>query len=56
MTHRERLLRTLRHEAVDRVPDYEFGAWQQTVNRWHQEGLPAERKGVWQPMSLARKL
>jgi uroporphyrinogen-III decarboxylase len=47
MTHRERLLCTLRHETVDRVPDYEFGAWEQTIDRWHQEGLPAERKGVW---------
>jgi uroporphyrinogen decarboxylase len=47
MTHRERLLRTLRHEAVDRVPDYEFGAWQQTIDRWHREGLPEDYKDVW---------
>ena len=51
MTHRERLLRTLRHQTVDRVPDYEFGAWQQTVDRWHQEGLPAECKGVWEAIN-----
>lgn len=47
MTHRERLLRTLRFETVDRVPDYEFGAWDQTINRWHKEGLPQEYAGVW---------
>lgn len=47
MTHRERLLRTLRFETVDRVPDYEFGAWDQTINRWHKEGLPQEYTGVW---------
>ena len=40
MTHRERLLRTLRHETVDRVPDFEFSAWAQTINRWRKEGLP----------------
>jgi hypothetical protein len=51
MTHRERLLRTFRHEPVDRVPDYEFGAWEQTVRRWHKEGLPAEREGVWQAIN-----
>jgi len=42
MTHRERLLRTLRFQEVDRVPDYEFGAWRQTIDRWHGEGLPQE--------------
>ena len=47
MTHRERLLRTLRFQPVDRVPDYEFGAWQQTIDRWHKEGLPEECGGVW---------
>jgi hypothetical protein len=47
MTHRERLLRTLRFQPVDRVPDYEFGAWQQTIDRWRKEGLPEECDGVW---------
>jgi len=47
MTHRERLMRTLRYEPVDRVPDYEFGAWEQTIKRWHEEGLPKEHNGVW---------
>ena len=47
MTHRERLLKTLRYEPVDRVPDYEFGAWEQTVARWHKEGLPEKHGGVW---------
>jgi len=47
MTHRERLLRVLRFQPVDRVPDLEFGAWEQTITRWHQEGLPTECDGVW---------
>ncbi len=41
MTHRTRLLATLRGEPVDRPPDYEFGAWDETYPRWHAEGLPA---------------
>ena len=47
MNHRERLLRTLRFEPVDRGVDYEFGAWQQTLDRWHKEGLPDEFAGIW---------
>lgn len=46
MTHRERLLRTLRGEPVDRVPDYEFGAWQQTIDRWHKEGMPPDCNSI----------
>jgi len=46
MTPRERLLATFRHEPVDRLPDYEFGAWDQTLARWHGEGLPDEYRGV----------
>jgi uroporphyrinogen-III decarboxylase len=42
MTHRERIVRVLSHKPVDRIPDYEFGAWPQTVDRWLCEGLPAE--------------
>ena len=51
MTHRERMLATYRYQPVDRVPDWEFGAWQQTIERWHQEGLPASREGVWQAIN-----
>jgi len=51
MTHRERLLRTLRYETVDRTPDLEFGAWEQTIDRWHKEGMPEKYKGVWEAIS-----
>lgn len=47
MNHRERFLRTMKFQTVDRVPDYEFGAWEQTIQRWHNEGLPKEYDGVW---------
>ena len=40
LTPRERLIMTLSHKAVDRVPDLEFGAWPQTIERWVEEGLP----------------
>ncbi len=43
MNHRERFLRTLQFKDVDRVPDYEFGGWKETINRWHKEGLPLEK-------------
>lgn len=42
MTHRERLIGVMKHQKVDQVPDYEFGAWSETIQRWHQEGLPKE--------------
>lgn len=45
MTNRERLVRTLKFLPVDRIPDYEFGVWEQTAERWHSEGLPAEYEG-----------
>jgi uroporphyrinogen decarboxylase len=32
----------LRGEKVDRVPDWEFRTWNQTITRWHKEGLPAK--------------
>lgn len=40
MNKRERLLRTLQFEEVDRGPDFEFGYWSETIDRWHAEGLP----------------
>ncbi|MCK4323478.1 MAG: hypothetical protein KAW89_03035 [Armatimonadetes bacterium] len=42
MTHRERFLRTYRFQQVDHVPDIEFGYWNETLPRWHGEGLPQQ--------------
>jgi len=42
MTHRERFLRTYRFQEVDHVPDMEFGYWDDTFPRWHNEGLPRQ--------------
>lgn len=44
MNHKERFLRTFEFKDVDRVPDYEFGYWTETIDRWHKEGLPMEKR------------
>ena len=42
MDVRERFLRTMHFEKVDRLPLCEFlGYWPETVQRWYSEGLPA---------------
>ena len=40
MTNRDRFLRTLRYEPVDRRPLHLVGPWQETLVRWWREGLP----------------
>jgi uroporphyrinogen decarboxylase len=42
LSQRERFLRTLRYEPVDRRPVYLAGPWPDTLARWHNEGLPAD--------------
>lgn len=39
MTDRERFAATVRFGRPDRLPNYEYGAWPQTLRRWHSEGL-----------------
>ena len=39
---RERFRRTLHYQKVDRIPFFEFGYWDDTLPRWHTEGLPPE--------------
>jgi len=40
MTERERFIRTMRYENVDRRPLHLVGPWPDTLERWHEEGLP----------------
>ena len=47
MTGRERFLRTARFEKTDRIPNYELGAWPQTIERWKAEGLPFGIEKSW---------
>ncbi len=42
LTHRERFLRTLRYEPVDRCTLYLAEPWADTLIRWRSEGLPAD--------------
>ena len=39
MTDRERFIAVMEYASVDRVPNWEAGAWPQTVDRWKAEGL-----------------
>lgn len=41
MTNKERFLRTMRYQPVDRRPLYLVHPWSFTMDRWHKEGLPA---------------
>lgn len=38
MTERERFLRVMRYQEVDKVPLWSFGAWPETMQRWQSEG------------------
>ena len=39
LTERERILRTYRHQEVDRIPMLD-SAWDGTIRRWQNEGMP----------------
>jgi uroporphyrinogen decarboxylase len=41
LTERERILRTYRRQEVDRIPMLDT-AWDGTIRRWHNEGLPSD--------------
>ena len=38
----DRVYKVYTYQAVDRLPDIEFGYWPQTIRRWLSEGLPLE--------------
>lgn len=42
LTHRERFRRQMHFQSVDRGVHWEFGYLEETIARWHTEGLPAE--------------
>jgi hypothetical protein len=43
LNHKQRFLRTFKFKEVDRRPDYEFGFWAETIDRWHTEGLSLDK-------------
>jgi hypothetical protein len=42
MTTRDRVLTVFAGGRPDRLPNVEFGYWEKTLERWHDEGLPAD--------------
>jgi len=44
MTDKERFLRTMRYEEVDRRPLHLVAPWKFTLDRWYAEGLPRDVK------------
>jgi uroporphyrinogen decarboxylase len=40
MNDRERFMATMRYQPRDRCPIWDFGFWDETLVRWHGEGLP----------------
>jgi hypothetical protein len=40
MTTRDRVLNVFAGSQPDRLPNVEFGYWEKTLERWHDEGLP----------------
>lgn len=48
MTTRERILKCLHYEAIDRLPVLHFGFWGETLQKWAAEGhLTAEEARTW---------
>ena len=40
MSKRERFLNVFEYRDLDHIPDVEFGYWEETLKRWHNDGLP----------------
>ncbi|MBN1901423.1 hypothetical protein JW926_08900 [Candidatus Sumerlaeota bacterium] len=48
MTVRERFNKVLHWQKPDRLPNMDFGYWQETIQRWHNEGLPKNVTNDWE--------
>jgi len=47
MRHAERFRAVMNFQPVDRLPRWEWAMWwDQTIARWHGEGLPVDKQGV----------
>jgi len=42
MTFRERFNAAVKFQAGDRIPNVEIGYWQETIERWYNEGFPRD--------------
>lgn len=46
MTHRERFRRCMHFQTIDRGVHWEFGYLNETIKRWHKEGLPQKYENI----------
>jgi len=53
MNLRERFLASCLNEPTDRLINTEFFFWDETIQRWHQEGLPSEL--IYQPDAVSHR-
>ncbi len=44
MTTRERFNKVMHWQKPDRLPNWEFGYWDETILKWHEQGLPQHIK------------
>jgi len=42
MNHRERFVRQMHYQPVDRPPIWDFGFWDETLDAWRDQGMPAD--------------
>lgn len=42
MNHRERFNAVMHFEKVDRIPIWDFGFWEETIQAWYDQGLPRD--------------
>ena len=47
MTNRNRFLNIFNYKPVDRIPDFEFGYWPETLEEWKKFGLPEKINNEW---------
>jgi len=40
LAERERFQRVMHYQTVDKIPNFEFGYWAETLPNWHKQGLP----------------
>jgi hypothetical protein len=52
LTDRDRFLRIMSYQAVDRVPYWEMTLWGQTLDRWLSEGMPTIETDLLGPFGL----
>ena len=49
MTSRQRFMAVLDFQPVDRIPLMDFGYWEETIEAWHEQGLPV---GITSPQQV----